>query len=245
MDVALVTVGDELLAGDTENTNATWLARRLTDRGADVRRVLTVPDDRAVVARWVRRFAEDFDAVVVTGGLGGTHDDVTMAAVADAVDRELEAPDAVVETMREKARRLREDNPELADEYDFDVDLEREAAVPAGAEPLVTPVGFNPGCVVEDVYVLPGFPEEMQAMFEEVAEDFGGRTVSESVHTPAPEGSLTGTLAGARERFDVSVGSYPAKGEDLGRVKVTGTDPDEVAAALAWLTDRIETASGE
>jgi len=242
MEVALLTVGDELLAGDTENTNAAWLARRLTDRGADVRRILTVPDDRDLVARWVREFADAFDAVVVTGGLGGTHDDVTMAAVADAFDRALAAPEEVVDALHAKARRFREENPDLAEEYDMDLDLESEAAVPEGAESLVTEASFNPGCVVENVYVLPGFPEEMKVMFEAVADDFGGETVAESFRTPAPEGSLTGTLAAARERFDVAVGSYPAKGGTLGRVKVTGTDPEEVAAAVAWLTERVETA---
>ena len=93
MDVALLTVGDELLAGDTENTNATWLARQLSERGVTVTRVLVVPDDRDVIVDYVRDWAGAFDALVVTGGLGGTHDDVTMDAVAEAFDRELVAED--------------------------------------------------------------------------------------------------------------------------------------------------------
>jgi molybdenum cofactor synthesis domain-containing protein len=74
MEVAILTVGDEVLAGDTENTNATWLAGRLTDAGATVTRILTVPDDRAVIRETVETWREAFDAVIVTGGLGGTHD---------------------------------------------------------------------------------------------------------------------------------------------------------------------------
>ncbi|MFC6725594.1 molybdopterin-binding protein, partial [Halobium palmae] len=81
MDVAVLTIGDELLAGDTENTNATWLARQLTGRGATVKRISVVPDDRTVIADRVREWRESFDDVIVTGGLGGTHDDVTMDAV--------------------------------------------------------------------------------------------------------------------------------------------------------------------
>ncbi len=74
MEVGILTVGDEVLAGDTENTNATWLAGRLTDTGATVARILTLPDDCDAIAAAVREWREAFDAVVVTGGLGGTHD---------------------------------------------------------------------------------------------------------------------------------------------------------------------------
>jgi len=87
MDVALVTVGDELLAGDTENTNTSWLARQLTAAGATVTGILTVPDDRAVIADAVARYHDAFDAVIVTGGIGGTPDDVTKSAVVQAFDR--------------------------------------------------------------------------------------------------------------------------------------------------------------
>src|SRR6056297_3653733 len=90
MDVAVVTVGDELLSGETENTNATWLCRRLTARGTSVRRVVTVPDVEADIARVVNELRAEYDAVVVTGGLGPTHDDRTMAGVAAAFGRDLE-----------------------------------------------------------------------------------------------------------------------------------------------------------
>lgn len=74
MEVAILTVGDEVLSGDTENANATWLASRLTDAGATVARILTLPDDRALIRETVEAWREAFDAVIVTGGLGGTHD---------------------------------------------------------------------------------------------------------------------------------------------------------------------------
>ncbi|MFC6754387.1 molybdopterin-binding protein, partial [Halorubrum tibetense] len=89
MDVALITVGDELLAGDTVNMNANWLAAELADRGVTVTRILSVPDDRLTIADRVAAYAEAFDAVVVTGGIGGTPDDVTMEAVAAAFGREV------------------------------------------------------------------------------------------------------------------------------------------------------------
>src|SRR6056297_83961 len=89
MRVALVTVGDELLAGDTVNTNAAWLGTRLAEQGTTVERVTVVPDRLADIARVVNEYRAEYDAVVVTGGLGPTHDDVTMDAVAAAFGREV------------------------------------------------------------------------------------------------------------------------------------------------------------
>lgn len=240
MEVAIVTVGDELLAGETENTNATWLARQLTERGVTVTRSLTIPDERALIADYVREWANAFDAVIVTGGLGDTPDDVTLEAVADAFDREMVVQPAVRERVAEKARRHREDNPERYEAHDFDLNLDETAALPEGGRPLQTETSFNPGCVLDNVYVFPGFPEELKVMFESVADDFGGDAVSDSVATVTPEGALKDVLAGVRERFDVAVGSYPVHGGEPGRVKVTGTDPEEVAAAAAWVRERVD-----
>ncbi|MFB6139958.1 MAG: competence/damage-inducible protein A [Halosimplex sp.] len=239
MEVALVTVGDELLAGDTENTNATWLARQLTERGATVARMLTIPDDRALIARWVEEYAREFDAVIVTGGLGDTPDDVTIEAVADAFGLDMDVQPAVRERVVEKARRFREEDPEYYETHDFDLDPDETAALPEGARPLQTEASFNPGCVVENVYVFPGFPEELKVMFDSVADEFGGDAVSAAVETGTPEGALKDVLDGARERFDVAVGSYPARRGTPGRVKVTGTDPEEVERAIAWVDERV------
>lgn len=241
MEAALLTVGDELLAGETENTNATWLARRLTDRGVSVARVVTVPDDRAVIARYVRRLRRRFDAVLVTGGLGGTPDDVTKAAVADAFDRDLVVDPGVREDVVAKAQAFVEANPEVRDRYDLDVDFDAQAAIPDGARPLVTEESFGPGLVLENVYAFPGIPRELHVMFELVAEEFGGDVVSRSLYTPAPEGALNDVIAAVGERFDVAVGSYPGRGATPGRLKVTGVDSDAVDAAVAWLEDRVET----
>ncbi len=241
MDVALLTVGDELLAGDTENTNASWLARRLTAAGAAVPRILTVPDDEAVIADAVARYHDAFDAVIVTGGIGGTPDDVTKAGVARAFDRRLVVPDAVRAQLAAKAEQFAADNPDTVSRYDMEIDLDAWASVPEGGQPLLTDESFAAGCVVGSVYVLPGIPAELKTMYETVADEFDGDRTAETIHTPAPEGALVGAITTAREQFDVAVGSYPRKDETPGRVKVTGDDPAEVADATAWLRERIET----
>jgi molybdenum cofactor synthesis domain-containing protein len=228
MQVAVVTVGDELLSGDTENTNATWLCRQLDGRGVAVERVTTLPDRVGAIARVVNEYRAEYDAVVVTGGLGPTHDDLTMEAVAAAVGRGLEAHPEALEYLTEHGGYHAEDLSEGT------------THLPADARHLPNVVGVAPGAVVESIYVLPGVPEEMKAMFETVADEFAGTpTHTELVVTSEPESELVARLAELRGEFDVTVGSYP--GENV-RLKVTATDPDAVAAAAAWLRERVELA---
>ncbi|MFB6083391.1 MAG: competence/damage-inducible protein A [Halorientalis sp.] len=234
MQVALVTVGDELLAGDTVNTNAAWLAERLAERGVSVRRVLVVPDERAEIAERVRAYSEAYDAVLVTGGLGGTPDDVTMAAVADAFDRDLAVDDLALADVEETLEAIAGDYPDL------DVDAEAEATIPEGSRPLLNRAGLAPGCVIENVYVLPGIPDEMQTMFEGIEEEFEGDTISEFLYTEKPEANLVDALRDAGAKFDVTVGCYPDRDAGHNRLKVTGDDPDRVDAAAAWLAEAVD-----
>ncbi|WP_311171094.1 competence/damage-inducible protein A [Halobellus ordinarius] len=226
MRVAVVTVGDELLSGDTVNTNAAWLCEQLTDRGVDVARVTTIPDDVGEIARVVNEYRAEYDAVLVTGGLGPTHDDVTMEGVAAAVGRDVEPHDAAHEWLTE------EGGYAAADLVDGTTHL------PAGARMLPNEAGVAPGAVVESIYVLPGVPEEMKAMFEHVAEEFAGEeTHTAVVAVDEPESELVDRLADLQERFDVAVGSYPG---DAVRVKLIATDEGELAAATEWLEARVE-----
>lgn len=241
MQVAILTVGDEVLAGDIENTNASWLASQLTDRGATVARILTVPDDHETIAEVVADWSAQFDAVIVTGGLGGTHDDVTVDALADALGTDVSVHDDVREDVIETIAEYRDRNPEVVEAHDLDLDVDAWAALPAGARPLINPEGLCPGCVADNVYAFPGIPDEMQALFEQVAAEFGGDTVSRTLHTPQPEASLMEPIQGVREQFDVTVGSYPSLRE-RNRIKVLGTDDATVDAAVAWLRERVEIA---
>ena len=241
MQAALLTIGDELLAGDTENTNASWLAAQLTSRGVTTKRILVIPDEIELIARKTRQYTEEFDAVILTGGLGGTHDDVTMAAVARAFDRELEVDELARADIEETLEGVRERLPDL------EIDVAAHAAIPAGGRPLLNGEGLAPGCVVENVYVLPGIPREMKPMFESVVEEFSGTARSRVVYTTTPEGEYTGTLVEARDRFDVSVGSYPSRSEGRrrNRIKLLGEDETRLKEAADWIEARVDPYEGE
>jgi molybdenum cofactor synthesis domain-containing protein len=234
MDAALLTVGDELLAGDVENTNATWLARQLADRGVTLARIAVVPDDVSVIAEYVASFSAEFDAVVVTGGLGGTPDDLTMDGVAAAFDRPLVVNEAAREDIEATLDAVRDEYPDL------DLDVDRHASIPEGARPLLNTDGLSPGCVAENVYVVPGIPREMKAMFEGVAEEFAGDRVTRTLETSMVEGEVTPMLQDAREELpDVALGSYPSRGDDPNRIKITAEDEAALDEAEAWLREHV------
>ena len=231
----MITVGDELLSGDTVNTNANWLAGELSDRGVVVPRILSVADDRATIAEHAREYAATFDAVIVTGGIGSTPDDVTMEAVADAFDREMAPTDLTLESVERRLEAIRERIPDR----EFDVDVAAEAAVPNGSRPLMTEAGLAPGCVIEGVYVMPGIPDELRAMFATVADEFAGDRRSRFLYTVEPESNIVPALEDAMERFDVAVGCYPDREADHNRLKLTATDDDALDAAAAWLLSNV------
>jgi molybdenum cofactor synthesis domain-containing protein len=224
MRVALVTVGDEILSGDTVDTNAAWLGEQLTETGATVEQMLTVPDRVDEIARVVNESRAAYDAVVTTGGLGPTHDDLTMEAVAAAFGTEL-APDEAVR--------------KWLDSGGYSGDLAPGTThIPERAEMLRNPEGVAPGCVIGNVYVLPGVPGEMKAMFDLVRDDFGGETRHvETVRAAEPESQLLDRIDELHERFDVTVGCYP--GECV-RLRIKGTDRDVVGEAADWARERVE-----
>jgi nicotinamide-nucleotide amidase len=234
MQAALLTVGDELLAGDTENTNATWLATQLTERGVSVERILTVPDDESVIAEAVRQYSDAFDAVIVTGGLGRTPDDVTMDAVAAAFDRDLVVDDLALADVERTLEAIAGEYPDL------DVDAAAEATLPEGSRPLINHAGLSPGCVVENVYVFPGIPPEMKRMFEAVEGEFSGDVESRFVYTSEPEASLLGRLDEVHKRFDVTVGCYPEQESGHNRLKLTSADTAVLDEAEAWLSANVD-----
>lgn len=224
----VLTVGNEIVSGDVENTNASWLARRLADLGIDVKLVAAVRDDVEEIAAFLAAERPRAGFVFVTGGLGGTPDDITREAVAAAFGVEcVEIPEVAADL------RGRFEQRGLAD-Y-----AARWACLPAGAEPLANPLGGAPGFVLGNVFVFPGLPREMEAMFESVAERFRGRPIASwrrSYRTG--EGQIVGILEEAiRLHPAVMVGSYPRFLEEGPEVEVVlkSADDQALARASAWL----------
>jgi nicotinamide-nucleotide amidase len=224
----VLTVGNEIVSGDVENTNASWLARRLAALGVVVKLAAAVRDDVEEIAAFLRVESPRVDLVFVTGGLGGTPDDITREAVAAAFDVPCEDIRPLAEELRHRF------GPRGLGDY-----AARWACVPRGAVPLPNPLGGAPGFVVGNVHVFPGLPSEMEAMFDSIADRFRGRPIAtwrRSYRTG--EGQIVGVLEEATRRHPaVAVGSYPRFYPDGPEVEVVLKSADDraLAEATEWL----------
>ena len=224
----VLTVGNEIVSGDVENTNASWLARRLGELGLEVRLLAAVRDTVDEIAAFLRDEADHADVVVVTGGLGGTPDDVTRDGVAAAFGVPTEEIADLAGGLRERFGKRG-----LGD-Y-----AARWARLPRGSTPLENPLGGAPGFVVANVYVLPGLPSEMMAMFETLADGFRGEPICAwRRRYPTGEGQIVTVLEEATRRHPaVMVGSYPSFLDTGPEVEVVlkSADADALGEAAAWL----------
>ena len=236
MSASILTIGNELVSGDVPDTNASWLARRLAPLGVDVHLMATLPDEIDTIAEFVRSEAPRVDFLLVTGGLGGTPDDLTREALAAAFRVPQEEVPELAADLRARFTR----NPAYA---------ARWALLPRGSRPLANPLGGAPGFAIENVYVLPGLPSEMEAMFASVEEEFRRGSPIESWHRVyrTYESVISASLAETGERWpNVLVGSYPSFGNGGFTVEVVLKSSDAVAlaAASAWLESAIEESGG-
>jgi nicotinamide-nucleotide amidase len=225
--VELLTVGDELLRGDTANGNATWLGRRLTEAGAQVTRGEVVPDELDVIAEAIADALRRADAVILTGGLGPTIDDLTREALARAAGVALHRDLDLERRLRERA---------AARNVPLRPDALRMADVPDGATLLPNPAGSAPGLrlTLPDgvVYALPGVPSEMRAIAEEsVLPELGGETVFAGVLRTATiwESVVADRLAPVEAMAGVKLAYYASPGEV--RVRIEARDGDLLARA--------------
>ena len=162
MNVEIVTIGDELLLGFTIDTNAAHLARQLASIGVQIIRRQTCGDSALEIAAAVREALERTGAVITTGGLGPTSDDMTKESIAAIFDRPMEQHDAIIDALKARWKAWGRSGDLPRSNY-------QQAMIPAGARILANGHGTAPGIWLEDergrwVAMLPGVPREMRGM---------------------------------------------------------------------------------
>ena len=188
MKVEIVTIGDELLLGFTLDTNAAHLARELAAIGVDVVRRTTVGDGPDDIATGVRDALDRTGAVITTGGLGPTSDDLTKPAIARLFGRGMRMDDAILADLHERWRkRFRSELPAAN---------RNQAMIPDGARILVNRHGSAPGIWLEDdrgrwVAMLPGVPREMRGM---LADELGPLLAAKAAERETPRVVRSRTL---------------------------------------------------
>jgi nicotinamide-nucleotide amidase len=231
--VAIVSVGDEIILGQIEDTNASWIARELQRIGAMPGERRAVADDRAALARTLRELSATHAAIVMTGGLGPTLDDLTRESLGDVVDpgAALVRDPAGVEHLRDWFERRGRAMPELnlrqADRPPSARLLDNPHGTAPGISARVRGPGMGAGC---DIFCLPGPPNEMRPMFEQAvvpALRTDGRVVlTAALHTIGLGESRIAEQLGDLMRRDrvPSVGTTASDGIVTIRVRAAGAE---------------------
>jgi nicotinamide-nucleotide amidase len=248
----IIGVGTELLLGQIVNTNAAWIGQRLADVGWDCLRHTAVGDNTQRIAGTIREALDRADAVIVTGGLGPTQDDVTREALAAVAGVSLRRQPELEQWLRERFARmgvLRMAEMNL-----------RQADVPEGARVIDNPRGTAPGLIVEldgkPTYAVPGVPREMEGMLERVVlPDLAARAgegraiVSLTLRTVGVgESRLAERLTPLWEEAGsggVTLAYLASPGEVRVRLTAVGATRDEALAEIAPVESRVREELGD
>jgi molybdenum cofactor synthesis domain-containing protein len=214
---AIIVIGNEILSGKITDSNSGFLARELRRMGVSLERIVVVPDVIAVIAATVRAAADEFDLVFTSGGVGPTHDDLTIAGIADAFG----CPVVQHPRLRAAIERVGGDNPGAA--------MLKMAEVPEGAELVGDEGDIFPTVRIRNVYVLPGVPEIFEAKVRALGERFRSapyhlRQIYVSAYETAIAEHLDATLAAFPELL---LGSYPKLSHPEYKVRLTLESKDE------------------
>ncbi|MFP3920152.1 MAG: competence/damage-inducible protein A [Dichotomicrobium sp.] len=229
----LIVIGDEVLSGRTRDKNIGHVAEKLTETGIQLKEVRIVADDQAAIVEAVNTLRERYDYVFTTGGIGPTHDDITADAIGAAFGLPVEMDPRAVDILQ---RHFRESQLTPA--------RMRMTRMPAGAELIENPVSAAPGFSVENVYVMAGVPQIMQAMLDDVLPRLraGQKILSRTIRVSGREGDIADILSEAQAAFpDIAIGSYPFHVDNRFGVNVVlrGPDPDRLMTAGGWVQDRL------
>jgi molybdenum cofactor synthesis domain-containing protein len=207
----IVVIGNEILSGKVVDANSPYLCQELRPLGVDVQRIVVLPDDVEVIAEHVAAFASDFDYVLTTGGVGPTHDDVTVEAVAQGLGRQVvihpELSALLQEHWAERPAAVRD----------------KMASVPEGTQLLMEPSLPIPVLLVGNVYVFPGIPKLFRRLFDDIKERFRELPYhARHVYVRARESTFAHHLEAVMTAFpDLMLGSYPEVDNPVYRVKLT------------------------
>ena len=230
---AAIIIGDEILSGKFEDENGPWLIRRCRALGIDLKRISIISDEVDTIADEVRRVSSAYDYVFTTGGIGPTHDDLTLESVACAFGVGLYEHPELAAMIRSRMG------------ANVNSDALRMAMVPEGAELWRTAPKRFPVLVCRNVFIFPGVPKYLRAKFDDIADRFQGEPkTSRRLLTEQTESDIAATLRKASETWpDVSIGSYPRFDTEPHTVIITmdGRVESHIDECTQWLKGRLKT----
>ncbi len=208
---ALLVIGNEILSGKVVDTNSPFLAVELRSLGVDLERILTIPDDVEMIANEVSRMSAEHDFVFTSGGIGPTHDDLTMEGIARAFDRELELNQSMMERI------------ESAQGTQPNESQRKMALNPADAQVIDAGDLWFPVVIVGTVHIFPGLPKLLQHKYNYVRDRFRGVPFKlRRIYVKQQESDIAEQLNELLGEFPgLMLGSYPQIDQSEYRVILT------------------------
>lgn len=234
LTAALVIIGNEILSGRTQDTNINWIATKMSAQGIRLLEVRVVPDIEDAIITAINDLRNKVGYVFTTGGIGPTHDDITSATIAKALD--------IGFSLNAEAREI------LLGYYKSESELTparlRMAYTPVGAKLIDNPVSGAPGFQIENIYVMAGVPRIMQGMLDSILPSLasGKPYISNSISCALPESKIAETLGNIQNQYEsVDIGSYPHFGiGTMGLALVLrSTDNDNLHKATQDVVDMV------
>ncbi|NOZ68711.1 MAG: competence/damage-inducible protein A [Deferribacteres bacterium] len=207
----IIIIGNEILSGKVHDENSFYLARELRALGVDVRRISVIPDETGIIGTEVAGFSERYDYVFTSGGVGPTHDDVTMAGIAEGFGVGLVRNDEIKDILRLRYKKPLNDA------------ILKMTEVPQGAEIIFSEGMRFPVVYFRNIFIFPGIPEYLKNKFSMIRERFRSSTFHlKRLYLNSHESSLAAILNRVvAEHADVTFGSYPVLGKPDYRVIIT------------------------
>ena len=200
-NAGILIIGDEILSGRTQDTNANFIAKNLISSGIKLEEIRVIKDKKKIIIDSVKLFSENYNYVFTTGGIGPTHDDITSESVAEAFNKKYE-------TNSEAYNILKNYYPE----GEFNISRQRMAKMPLDCELIYNPLTAAPGFKINNVFVLPGVPKIMEQMLKNVLTKLkkGNPKKITTINTDLYESKIAPFLNDIQNQFnECSIGSYP------------------------------------
>ena len=197
----ILIIGDEILSGRTQDTNANFIAKNLTSSGIKLEEIRIIQDKKKIIVDSVKLLSKKYNYVFTTGGIGPTHDDITSESIAKAFNKKYE--------INKEAFKILE---KYYPEGEFNESRQRMAKMPSNVQLIYNPMTAAPGFILQNIYVLPGVPKIMEIMLINVLKNLkkGKPKKITTINTNLYESKIAPFLKDIQKQYkECSIGSYP------------------------------------
>ena len=200
---AIIVIGNEILSGRTQDKNINFITNRCDKIGLDIKEVRIIPDEEKIIIKTVLELHKNFNYIFTTGGIGPTHDDITTESIAKAFKVKTQVNEDALNRLKKHYKKM---------DIELNEARKKMSIIPVGALLIDNPVSSAPGFIFKNVYVLPGVPKILQAMFAGIEDKISGisNMLNINIIVHSPEGEIADFLDDIQKQYkEVSIGSYP------------------------------------